>query len=147
MIWFCQPVHYCPACLTRGQSQRSEWLVLLKQPYLHPRVHLDGGSAQWDAKWACLDSVVVVRCYPSAALRFSKQINTGYAVILQRSGNKERKYQQWPILVLKSFLATKPSKILTGWVLFFSALEKSGLNINKVISSISNISEGHVRWQ
>lgn len=45
MIRFSQPVHYCCARFTRGQSQRSEWSVLLKQPYLHPGVHLDRSSA------------------------------------------------------------------------------------------------------
>lgn len=68
---------------------------LLEQPYLHPRVHLDRSSAQWDAKWARLYCVIMVRCYPAEALRLSKQIDVGDAVILQREGNKHSNYQQW----------------------------------------------------
>lgn len=61
--------------------------------YLHPRVHLDGSCAQWDAKRARLYCVIVVRCYSAVAVLFSKQINMRNAVIL-KIGEKHSDYQQ-----------------------------------------------------
>lgn len=54
--------------------------------HLHPGIHLDRGSAQWDAERARLDGVVVVGRDPAAALRLGKQIDAGDAVILRKGG-------------------------------------------------------------
>lgn len=62
------------------------WLFSLWEPHLHPRVHSDGTGAQRDAKRARLYGVVVIRCHPAEAIRFSKQINVGEGIILHRGG-------------------------------------------------------------
>lgn len=72
----------------RSVTQLPAIILLLRQPYLHSGVHLDGSGAQRDAKWARLHCVIAVRCYSAVALRIGKQIDMGYAVILQRGGKQ-----------------------------------------------------------
>lgn len=72
----------------RSVTQLPAIILLLREPYLHSGVHLDGSGAQRDAKWARLHCVIVVRCYSAVALRIGKQIDMGYAVILQRGGKQ-----------------------------------------------------------
>lgn len=98
----------------RSDTQLPAIVLLLRQPYLHSGVHLDGSSAQRDAKWARLHGVVAVRCYSAVALRICKQIDMGYAVILQREwGGGETNnsnYPEWST-VLKQCRATAINKV------------------------------------
>lgn len=51
-------------------------------------MHLDWGSAQWDAERARLNGVVVVGRRPAPALGLGKEIDAGDAVILQKGQNE-----------------------------------------------------------
>lgn len=103
----------------RSVTQLPAIILLLRQPYLHSGVHLDGSGAQRDAKWARLHCVIAVRCYSAVALWIGKQIDMGYAVILQRGG----KQQQLPRVVhgAEAMPCTAINIVLILFPILFSA--------------------------
>lgn len=115
-------------------------IILLKQPHLHARVHSDGSGAQRDAERARLYCVIVVRCYPAVALRFSKQINMREAVILQRGGKQTQQLSAAALII-----PLQCDRV--GFNLFTLSLLLRSLDWISIKQYRSYVLNGHVRWR